>query len=162
MKTNERITNIEDVRIGDYSDSGIITYVGKTLPNGDIPVCYKFVDNIYSSIMEAKEKYIFYKGTERLPKEGDEILVFDSKGNAFKRIFLFNNYNKPVCVEGGHEREYLLNKPYHMLEWLDWDWLKDTASAKPSTIEIDVKINGKHVKLSDISEETLLKIRESN
>jgi len=85
-------------------------------------------------------------------KEGDRVMVRDNDDDEWTElIYLFTDKNG-----------------FHLCTWIDRYGRGDTYPAftweqiKPieDTIEITVKINGKEAKLSDISDETLTKIKE--
>ena len=82
---------------------------------------------------------------------GEEVEVTQTGLDRWSKRYLVAKY--------GDEYVTSLNKNYaHLLE--SWDRIRKFGS-KPQ-IEIDIKINGKTCKLKDLSEQTLLKIREQS
>ena len=63
------------------------------------------------------------------------------------------------CLVEGYKKGEINESDFAVLELYDKIWRRKVLK---SSIEITVKVNGKESKLSDISEETLLKIREEN
>lgn len=93
-------------------------------------------------------------------KPGDKILIKPSHSSSYmEKIFIahgteINGKKTVICVNTSDNNNYLKGMYYRTTLWTDWK----TIPKEPS-IEINVKINGKECKLSDISEETLLKLR---
>ena len=75
---------------------------------------------------------------------GKEYEFSDNKKDWKRDVYIGYNFNETI----GHKT-------------IHWSWLYVREIKEPE-IEINVKINGKDVKLSEISEETLLKIRQNN
>ncbi len=86
-------------------------------------------------------------------KEGMKILVKEDD-NWEERIFLFKDKrDRVVTVSRKFENAYLKGEYYRMALWKQWELIEEPA------IEIQVKINGKEGKLSDISTETFEKLK---
>lgn len=89
-------------------------------------------------------------------KYGEEIDVSDDGDHWTKRIFVgyIDGHSHPfACVEGRLESKFLNREKFQTQEWCY------ARKVQKPEIEITVRINGKEAKLSDISEETLKKIR---
>jgi len=89
-------------------------------------------------------------------KEGDEVEVSGYEDEYEKRIFLYEDANgRAVCFSDTQEDEYNNGGEYVACSWKKW-----RRVPQPS-VEITIKINGKDAKLSDISEETLKKLKQA-
>ena len=74
-----------------------------------------------------------------------------------ERIYVAMTGNLPICTHGLCGNDYKNGNWVELYMWNTWRRI-----SKEPTIEITVKVNGKESKLSNISEETLLKIRKEN
>jgi hypothetical protein len=94
-------------------------------------------------------------------KKGETVEVKDYEVGLWeKRIFLtdIEGANHPyICVAEDDEDDFRAGDAFSITPW---KYIRKIEN--PDDIEITVKMNGEECKLSDISEETLLKIRENN
>lgn len=88
------------------------------------------------------------------------LVILNSKGEL---IIIFDNGNYGT-IKDSYEYRRLENayNYYFSLTYWEESFSKATPLFSENTIEIDIKINGKEAKLSDLSEETLLSIRNNN
>jgi len=99
------------------------------------------------------------------PKRGDTVWVRDNENDCWhKRIFLveMKDCNSPFIVTE-KDSEYLRNPDAYMQFYFTcWKEVRTTDPAldKPK-IEITVKVNGKEVKLSTLSDESILAIKNA-
>jgi len=94
-------------------------------------------------------------------KRGELIEVSDYKDyrDGQKRIFLTHIEGAIypfICIANGHEDKFKSGEKFGISECKYARKIQDKPQGE---IELTVKVNGKEVPLSDISEETLLKIR---
>jgi hypothetical protein len=93
-------------------------------------------------------------------EEGELVEVSDDRGEWCKRIFLakVDSLQFPyLCVYATTESEYKYGEDVCVNTWKYCRKISSTPK-----IELEIKINGKEAKLSDISEETLLNLRNQN
>jgi hypothetical protein len=74
-----------------------------------------------------------------------------------ERIYLAMANDIPICVNVNCVGAYKKNQHFEVSTWRVF-----RRKPEEPVIEITVKVNGKEAKLSDISKETLLQIRENN
>jgi len=95
------------------------------------------------------------------PSFGESILVWDNKDTASDTklemdFVCFTTEGHVVATED--ISNISIREPFaEVMMWEYWSFIE-----KPPQIEINAKINGREVKLSEISEETLLKLRNND
>ena len=145
----------KDIRVGDFIDGKEIIHVS----HGTRHVFFEDEDGESYEALFTIDCNAVSVSKKRLPIKGDIILVRDFSSVKWKKlIFLMFYGDTALCVTESTEDAYREGKQYSICGWTHWKWPEE----KESEIEISVKINGKEAKLSDISKETLLKIRENN
>ena len=109
-------------------------------------------------------KDLFLKDCDWQPplKMGDIVEVFSHNKAWEERIFIKNGGNDEIiCVRDGQYNYFLAGKPFETYLWDKDSWRRKQTEDKKVNINIEITINGKPAKLSDISEETLKKLRET-
>jgi len=126
----------EGFRTQDYNDSH--RYYG--IING------KFDNYSYVVVMNSIVEIITLPEGKTFPRE---MLVWFDDGREFKLDVI------GYCE--GQEYPFITKDINHKFTYIGFKYAKEIDAE--STVEITIKINGKESKLSDLSEETLLKIR---
>ena len=124
-----------------------------TFPYADIAgITYTEKGGFFDAGIETKDLYMKYPP---LPPEGTYILVRDDDKESWrKKIFLYKDTRGRILVVGNYcEDNYFTGYLYEVTSWKQWKPIEEPE------IEITVKINGKESKLSDISDETLKKLK---
>ena len=149
---------------------------------------YKYEDVLMEENKSIKDGWYYIKLNQS--KEIEDVLpptrcvyVKDNKAFAHDSFYCAGNNMFDVTEDMIESPAYIIGKEYEFSddekEWvkdiycgydfnetimhntINWSWSHVRKIEEPE-IEIKVKINGKEVKLSEISEETLLKIRQNN